>query len=217
METKPVSKGVVSSKLAGAILATAADLFFEMGFSSVTTAEVASAAGVSKKTLYRLFPTKEALLLAVVRREMDAFGRRLDETTALPGASLMSVMREFVRVMAGQIARVGKVLASDVRRMPGLWEEVNLLRQQVVLRRLDRLLERMVSDGVVRNDIDRRLIMELHVVLIQNLVTPDQIFRLEVSPLAMYEAVMKIVYGGILTERGRRGMARELAKGKVGA
>jgi hypothetical protein len=123
-------------------------------------------------------------------------------------------MREFLRALAGQMARVSKVLASDVRRMPALWRAIDRLRQDLLLGRLGRLLERMVADGIVRDDIDRRLIMELHVVLIQNLVTPHQIFRLEMSPVAMLEGVVKIVYGGILTGRGRRGMARELAEEK---
>ncbi len=219
METRRVSKVsrpsvVRPGSLPDALLARAADLFFDRGFASVTTADVASAAGISKKTLYRLFPTKEALLLAAVRREMEAFSARLDGIISSPGAGPLAVMREFLRALAGQMARVGKVLASDVRRLPALWQTIDRLRQDVLVGRLGRLLERMVADGIVRDDIDRRLITELHFVLIQNLITPQQIFRLEMSPVSMLEGVVKIVYGGILTGRGRRGMARELAQGK---
>jgi AcrR family transcriptional regulator len=216
METIRVSDDAAPSLL-DSLLARAADLFFDRGFGSVTTADVASAAGVSKKTLYRLFPTKEALLLAAVRREMAEFSARLDGIVSSPGASPLAVMREFLRALAGQMARVGNVLASDVRRLPAVWQAIDRLRQEVVLGRLDRLLERMVADGIVRGDIDRRLIMELHVVLIQYLVTPHQIFRLEMAPVAMLEGVIKIVYGGILTGRGRRGLARELVQGKGSA
>ena len=221
METKRVSDSDTTpehlSALSDFILARAADLFFDRGFASVTTADIASGVGVSKKTLYRLFPTKEALLIAAVTREMGVFGRKLDAITGAADASMLSVLREFVRSLAGQIARVGRLLTNDVRRVPGLWETLDRLRQDVILGRLDRLLERMIADGVVRDDIDRRLLMEVHVALIQNLVPPAQIFRLDISPLAMYEAVIKIVYGGILTERGRRGMARELANRKGNA
>ncbi len=211
------SPAAPQDSLPDALLARAADLFFDRGFADVTTADVASAAGISKKTLYRLFPTKEALLLAAVRREMQAFSRRLDAIISSPGTGPLAVMREFLRALAGQMARVGKVLAGDVRRLPALWQAIDRLRQDVLLGRLGRLLERMVADGIVRDDLDRRLILELHVVLIQNLVTPHQIFRLEMSPVSMLEAVVKIVYGGILTGRGRRGMMRELAEGKGSA
>jgi AcrR family transcriptional regulator len=42
-------------------------LFIERGYDAVTTEEVAAAAGVSPRTLFRHVPTKEELLLAPVR------------------------------------------------------------------------------------------------------------------------------------------------------
>ncbi|MFD7876283.1 TetR family transcriptional regulator [Streptomyces sp. NPDC059766] len=42
---------------------TAVGLFLERGFDAVSVAEVAAAAGISKPTLFRYFPTKEDLVL----------------------------------------------------------------------------------------------------------------------------------------------------------
>jgi AcrR family transcriptional regulator len=50
---------------------TATRMFLERGFDGVRVAEVARACGVSEKTVFNYFPTKEALLLD--RR--DATGR----------------------------------------------------------------------------------------------------------------------------------------------
>jgi AcrR family transcriptional regulator len=214
METGRVSQS--NAAASDAILARAADLFFERGFASVTTADVATAAGVSKKTLYRLFSTKEELLVAAAAAEMDAFGRRLDAITDEPGAGLTAVLPAFVRALAAQIARVGRILAGDVRRLPNVWNAIDRLRQDVIFGRLERLIGRMIDGGIVRPDVDRRLIMEMHVMLIQHLVTPAQVFRLEVSPLELYESVLKMFYGGILTGRGRRAMAREIGLSAAG-
>jgi AcrR family transcriptional regulator len=216
METIVVSQGSggreapAAAAVVDRILGAAAELFFQRGFVPVTTEEVSRAAGVSKKTLYRFFPAKEALLLEAVRREMELFARRLDDVAGQPGVNFVAVMRGFLRTVARQVARVGRVISADLRRVPGLWEEIDRIRREVILVRFDALLSRAIAEGLVRDDLDPRLIRELHVVLIQNLLTPDQAFQLEIPPLALYESVIRMVYGGILTPRGRRAMRREL-------
>ena len=49
---------------AAAIAGAALDLFADRGFASVTIADVATAAGVGERTVYRYFPDKEELLFA---------------------------------------------------------------------------------------------------------------------------------------------------------
>jgi len=55
------------------LLATAKQLFEERGYDNVTVAEIAAGAGVSVKTLFQYFRSKEDLLLA----ELDAVHERL--------------------------------------------------------------------------------------------------------------------------------------------
>jgi len=63
------------------LVTTAFDLFVESGFTNVTMDEVALAAGVSRSTLYRRFPTKEDLVLEVPERWMVVFDHAVE---ALP-------------------------------------------------------------------------------------------------------------------------------------
>ena len=46
----------------------AMDLFFRKGYSAITTDEIAYRAGISKKTLFKRFPTKRNLFDSVVDR-----------------------------------------------------------------------------------------------------------------------------------------------------
>src|ERR1700757_3695838 len=57
-------------------------LFIERGYDTVTTEEIASAAGVSARTFFRHVPTKEALLLAPVRHGGAAIVNLLEERPA---------------------------------------------------------------------------------------------------------------------------------------
>ena len=61
------------------ILTKAREEFFTHGFSKVTTDELAVALGISKKTLYQHFSSKEELLQAAVyqlRDELEGFLKR---------------------------------------------------------------------------------------------------------------------------------------------
>lgn len=51
-----------------AIARRAAEMFASQGYAGTTTEDVAAACGISKQTLYRLFPSKTALFAAVVDR-----------------------------------------------------------------------------------------------------------------------------------------------------
>jgi AcrR family transcriptional regulator len=65
-------------------------LFIERGYDSVTTEEIATAAGVSPRTFFRHVPTKEELLLAPVRHGGAAIVNLLEQRPAseLPDVAL---------------------------------------------------------------------------------------------------------------------------------
>lgn len=55
------------------------ELIVNDGFGALTMAAVARKAGVSKPIVYRIYPNRGALLLALLRREQKRTDRRLDE------------------------------------------------------------------------------------------------------------------------------------------
>lgn len=64
------------------ILDAAERVFTRYGARRANVEDVARAAGVSRSTLYRAYPTKEALLQAVLDREVDEFFDQLDVVAA---------------------------------------------------------------------------------------------------------------------------------------
>ena len=83
------------------LVETAFDLFVERGFTNVSMEEVAQAAGVSRSTLYRRFPTKEDLVLEVPTRWMVVFDHAVE---ALPlDASIADAIGRPVRAVAAHI------------------------------------------------------------------------------------------------------------------
>jgi len=80
------------------LLSAAAAAFAEHGADDVSLEEIARRAGVGIGTLYRHFPTRQALLEAVYRDQVEALRARADELLGSlpPGAALATWLRDLL-------------------------------------------------------------------------------------------------------------------------
>lgn len=109
------------------LLASALALFVEKGFAATRIEEVAERAGVSKGTLYLYYPSKQALLKAVVREELSLrIEEAAEEVRHYSGsvANLLSTMLPewWLRVYDSSAAGVLKLFVTEVRSFPELAE-----------------------------------------------------------------------------------------------
>jgi AcrR family transcriptional regulator len=78
------------------ILDAAAEIFAKRGYRNTSTAAIAAAVGVGEPTLYRYFPSKRALYLAVLDRSADAqiaVWRKIAESSPTPMEGLRAAGR----------------------------------------------------------------------------------------------------------------------------
>jgi len=82
----------------GRILATATALFATRAYSLVSMDEVADAARMGKATLYRYFPSKEDLYVAVFEQVLNEIDARLDAAVA-EGGGAAAVLRRIIGIL----------------------------------------------------------------------------------------------------------------------
>src|SRR5262252_9929057 len=101
----------------GKLLSAAATAFAEHGADDVSLEEIARRAGVGIGTLYRHFPTRQALLEAVYRDQVEALRARADELLATqpPEAALAAWLQDVLefgrtkrRLSAALMTTLGK-------------------------------------------------------------------------------------------------------------
>lgn len=141
----------------GAVIAASAlELFTRRTFAEVTMAEIAAAAGVGERTLYRYFADKEELLfgedeafrerlgLAVVRRSPGEQPLTALRAASIELATFLEGRREHVRRRAAVIAGTPALLARE-RAKHAAWEAVlaNALAERGVSSNQARLLGRV--------------------------------------------------------------------------
>jgi AcrR family transcriptional regulator len=155
----PVRGRPRSAEAEAAIREAAAELLSERGIGGFSVEAVAARAGVAKTTVYRRWPTREELLVAVVS------GLKAPAEVA-PGDSVRGDLLHFLRTTAyedrsGRWTRLMNRLLVESDEYPELVADV--WRQSVAPRRehVAGILRRGVAEGLVRPEADLDLLVDL--------------------------------------------------------
>src|ERR1700704_4814627 len=71
---------------------TATEMFMERGFDAVRVAEIAEACGVSEKTVFNYFPTKESLLLDLGEAVEESLRTTLADPALPPVEAVLRIL-----------------------------------------------------------------------------------------------------------------------------
>jgi AcrR family transcriptional regulator len=108
------------------ILEAARYEFSHTGYAATAMENVARRAGVSTKTLYRLFPNKAAVFEAMVTERMEAFVS-LVKLRACDGSNVEAALTEALTICAdlmldGEVIALQRVIAGDSDKFPDIAE-----------------------------------------------------------------------------------------------
>jgi TetR/AcrR family transcriptional regulator, cholesterol catabolism regulator len=188
------------------IISRARHHFFAYGFRGVTMDDLAAELGMSKKTLYAHFPSKKALLEAVVFDKFRSVEADLDRIAAEHSSDFTASIRTLLTCMQRHTEELQPPYIRDVQKTPELFEVVRTRRRQIIQKYFGRLLEEGQQAGAIRKDIPAWLITEIVLGVIEAIVNPSKIGELGLSPTTALSAILKIILEGVTTETGRSGL-----------
>ncbi len=157
-----------SQQTVDAILQAAARIFAERGLGGGTTNHIAALAGVSVGSLYEYFPNKDAILVAVVERQLEAMIRDVQEhlLSARSGPDsaepLDALLRRFVLAMLEVHERepdLYRTAASEAPHPPAL-DACVLQMEQVLAHVLKDLLDERAELDLPDTDTVAHLIFQ---------------------------------------------------------
>jgi AcrR family transcriptional regulator len=157
------------------LLAAARDAFTEHG-TDAHLDDIARRAAVGPGTLYRHFPTREALLAAVYRGDVEQMAVRAGELcqTLSPDEALtawLGLQLEYIKHKRG--------LGAAVKTMLGADSETLAWCRETMRGALRGLLTRAQADGMVRSDVDAADVLRLvHAVGMASESAPEDADRL---------------------------------------
>lgn len=182
------------------IILAAVELFTTNGIKSITMDEIAASLGISKRTLYEVFPDKETLLEECIlksQKDGDIFVKGVIETSG-------NVLEVLLRCYQWSIERfhaTNKKFFEDIKKYPKSYQLMKNNRNRSSEDTVN-FFKEGVKQGIFRDDVNFAII---------NLLVRDQLDLLmnsdicnEYSFLEVYESIMFTFLRGISTEKGAR-------------
>jgi len=201
---KPLEPDVKAAKLEH-VLGQCEDLFYTYGFKRVSMDEIVHHLGMSKKTLYQLVPTKDALIEAFVMRQLEKRSSLLrsaiEESEDILAASAM-----LLEHMQSDLLRVSAAMTLDLERY---WPQLNARVEEYRQEDVEQYIERLASDehGCLRDDLHRGVLTHVIETMVLRVLTPRLLDELNVSVSQAMRTVLSVMLGGILNEEGRQRLA----------
>jgi AcrR family transcriptional regulator len=148
-----------TKKTESAILGAAVELFLEKGFADTRMKEIAQCAGVGKGTLYLYFPTKSAMLEAVLEK---VIAEPLLGILAVPvrkGESVQSFLRRTILPLlrvgkSPQLEGMLRLILTEATRFPEFAAIYRRVALDPITTYLKRLAERARVGGELRSSSD---------------------------------------------------------------
>ncbi|MER7010839.1 TetR/AcrR family transcriptional regulator [Saccharopolyspora sp. NPDC000359] len=161
-----------------AILDAALELCTEKGYPAVTVEGIAARAGVSKKTIYRWWQSKGAVILEAVVDAADASTDFPDtgDIAADLHAQLSQVVRLFDDPRSGRPLRA--LLLIESHQDPGLAGQIRELLVDSRIERFNQRMRRAQQEGQVVADVDLDVVLDqfygpIYHRLVLNMDLPD--------------------------------------------
>lgn len=191
------------------IIQNSIELFCQNGLKNVNTDLIAQEVGISKRTLYEVFPSKEQLikdvllnLMETIQQEVQKLNTVMDEGNA---DNFRLVFQHLVKVISEVLNHFTKQIMTDLKRYyPEIWEEIRAFRVIGMKEEFFKIFTYGQEKGYIRKDINVELIYFIHLFAIDNIMTPEIISELPLSTTDALNSIFDIFLKGILTENYRK-------------
>ena len=210
-EMKPTAQSA-SPKYAGTAPATRQRIvdaarahFFSHGFRTVIMDDLAAELGISKKTLYAHFPSKIALLEAVLDDKFAEVEAKLKKITRVHPHDFQAALHELVGNAVRELDELKPPFVRDMRqKAPHVFKMVERRRANLIEHFFGKLFVEGQRSGMVRKDLPARVMIEILLAAVQAIVNPTTVEELGLTLRTAFAAVVNVVLEGVITRKGRK-------------
>lgn len=148
------------------------ELFFRYGLKSVTMDDISRHLGISKKTIYRYFGDKNAIILSLMKEHLERNKKDLEKISRESGNAVeeMIAIMDFIGAM---FARINPVVFYDLQKyFPQCWKNFKEFKENYMIVMIQNNINRGIKEGVFRKNIDVSILSKMRIHQIEMAMDP---------------------------------------------
>lgn len=185
------------------IIDFATSQFIENGSFKTTMDQLAKGLKISKKTIYKFFPSKSLLMEKVITLFQDNIKIKLFKIVE----SDKSIIEKMILVGSFFVKfslKMNKTKILDfLQKEPALWQQIDEFRTHVIEHVWEILILEGKKEGLIINKNDK-IILTIILSSLRGVINPHFLTKNKISITQAFEESFAIIINGILTEKGKK-------------
>jgi AcrR family transcriptional regulator len=186
------------------ILEKAQEHFLQYGFSTVTMNEIATDLGMSKKTVYTHFPSKEDLASEMVKRMQSEISTQINSLVDNDGMDFIEKLKRILQITAEHHGKLTPHFRMDLQKhAPGVCKCTDDFQRNQIHSVVTRVIHQGIQQGVFRRDLDGAIVASVFIAAFQSLLKPELLAQGGWSIAQALDTIRKIMFEGVMTDESR--------------
>ena len=186
------------------IIKTAGELFFRLGIRSVSIDDICHELGISKKTFYVYFASKDELIEQLLSTNVSRMEQKM--RTTMESSDFSAIVRKFTQWITSENKDVRKVpqLVYDLKKYyPRQYNDYQVRSFEIQQQYIERFIERGMKAGLVRANINKEYTSHLIAKIYTDAMRDFELIESKGHNLPQFSRVATdILMRGILSEEG---------------
>lgn len=195
------------------IIECARNLFLSQGFYKTPIDAIASELQISKKTIYKHFPSKEKLLNEIANNMISEYNKKIKIilNSDIDSVEKFNSLFEYYSV---QVQTISQKWMKDIRlHSPRTWKKIEEFKYNHIYAIMSQLLEQGKKENLVA-DVPLDIVIEAITAVTSHLLSPDYMFYSRYSHKELIEFIFDSYLTGLLTDKGRAKYKKDKKKSK---
>lgn len=187
---------------------SARDRFFRDGFARVLVDDIAEDLGISKKTIYKHFESKEELLRQIIQHTLAGVHATIQHIIA-SDKGFVEKLDDLMTFLGNRYQVISPLMIADCHRyLPDVWDAIQKFRRERITSNVKGLILDGIKGGYIRPELSVDVFLAAFVAGVEAVMTPSFLSNHPIDGRQALRSFMMIFFQGILTGPARSRLSK---------